>query len=165
MANNGRISSPLIRVDDKPQREVIHLWPPSEYPFQPTDLEKVIDENGHLVKGNGLYGEETLYKVAGLPNRITDDECHGAQLELWMFRGAQIRRDICPRSADAPEPDSNEAELRKQKTNLQTKLIRRRQIYRTSIKGGLVHGYQTNSKLFAEIFSGLSNDQLILVSD
>jgi hypothetical protein len=36
------------------------------------DFEKAVDKKGDFVKCNELFNEEDLYKIAGLPDRITD---------------------------------------------------------------------------------------------
>jgi len=156
-------STTLINVGDKPRREIIHLYPLSAGASSLKDLQNVVDNNGVAVKGNKLFGEPDLYQIAGLPDTITDAQCHGAQLEFWAFRGAQMRRDICPRVIDAPQPDTDNDTRITQVTAYANKLSRRRQNYRERIEAGLMPSFETSSKLFAEIFSEMTDDQLFLV--
>lgn len=155
----------LIAADQKPRREVIHLWPC--YPPQAvtSDLEKVVDETGAFVKGNKLWSEPDLFVVAGLPDQVTDAQCHGAQLELWVMRGATMRRDICPRviDADLQEPGEDKEQRDKQNVRHANKFVRRRQAYRKKVQGGLMPQFEVNTETFARTLNGMTDDQFFLV--
>lgn len=130
-------------AETKPRREVIHLWPCYLSPAATATLQQVVDVNGNVVLGNAFHGSPVLYQVAGLPNTLTDAQCHGPQLEIWAMRGAIISRDIVTRIIDSDTPDAPEddKQLRKDRRKHVNKLVRRRQNYRGGNMLGLVPGF------------------------
>lgn len=146
-----------------PRREVIHLYPCYPPEAKTDTLQEVKDTNGVVVKGNALSGSPDLCHIAGLPDSITDAECHGAQLEYWIYCGASLRRDILPRITGVTINDVNN--LGVQQMQYKTKLVKRRTDYRLSQQAGLQYRFDYRSKTFASIMSDLSADQLILVRD
>ncbi|TLD23382.1 hypothetical protein E2P81_ATG08726 [Venturia nashicola] len=156
------------RAETRPRRE-FHAWPCYPIPPVTTPLQQVVDANGNVVRDNLLHGSPVLYQVAGLPSTLRDAQCHAPQLELWVLRGANIRRDVVTRivDTDTPTAPEDEEDLKNARAKHANKMTRRRQNYRHRNKLGLFPGYVntgSSTKGFAALMSRLTDDQIMLAS-